>query len=358
MIITCEKCGKKYQVDPEQIKGETAQFRCESCQNIITVSKNANNPPLEAISQPPAAETEKTAPPASKPRGRGIGLRGKTFFLFFFIPICLFVAAGLLYLDYMRSLAGLITEESSQLVTKMAEESVAEKARAVAREVRMYLATHPDLEEEEFSNDPGFMGVAIQKVGVTGYTFVVSRPTDTEPSIMVANPRPEMIGINITKAMEETLGKEYERWLKIHGKPYEVGGYYTWVDGREKYQFSVPIEGTTLNAVSSAYLDEFTLPMEHLKAQANQMTLQATRTVTIILVATAILIAFFVIFYSYRLSGRLKALSAAADSISVGNLDVEIKGRKSRDEIGVLANDLSRMQTSIQLAIRRLRERR
>lgn len=358
MIVSCEKCGKKYQVDLERIKGETARFRCESCQNIITVSKNADNTAKEPTLQPLPAEPEKKMTPGAKPRGRGIGLRGKMFFLFFFVPICLFVAAGLLYLDYMRNLANLITEESSQLVTKMAEEAVAEKARAVAREVRLYLDTHPDLEKEEFRNDPEFMDIAIQNVGVTGYTLVVSRPTETEPSIMWANPRPEMIGIDIIEAMEETLGRDYERWLKIHGKPYEVGGYYTWVDGREKYQFSVPIEGTTLNVESSAYLDEFTLPMEHLKAQANQMTLQATHTVTIILAATAALIAFFVIFYSYRLSGRLKALSAAADSISVGNLDVEIKGLKSKDEIGVLANDLSRMQTSIRLAIKRLRERR
>jgi methyl-accepting chemotaxis protein len=158
--------------------------------------------------------------------------------------------------------------------------------------------------------------------------------------------------------MRKTLGAEYERWYKVQGKNYEVGGYYTWIDKREKYQFSVPIEGTNLNAVATAYLDEFTLPMTDLQARANTMLDQTTRTMTIVLAATAILIALVVAVYSYRLSGRLKSLSGAADRISVGNLDVEIEGTKSRDEIGVLANDLSRMQTSIRLAIKRLRERR
>jgi HAMP domain-containing protein len=46
-----------------------------------------------------------------------------------------------------------------------------------------------------------------------------------------------------------------------------------------------------------------------------------------------------------------------AERISVGEMDAEIK-IKSRDEIGDLAEAISRMQESIRLSIERLRRRR
>ncbi len=358
MIVSCEKCGKKYQINPEQIRGEAIQFQCKICHSVTKVSKQEKNSAKEPPSIPPISVTKGKAPPVSAPRKRGIGLRGKMFFLFFFVPICLIIAASLYYLNHMKSLSGLITQESSQVVTKMAEEAIAEKGRATAREVKLYLKTHPDLKKEDFYKDPGFMNVAIQPVGETGYTLLVSRATENEPSIIWAHPKKEFIGIDIVNAMKKTLGRDYERWYKIQGKDYEVGGYYMWIDKQEKYTFSVPIRGTIFNSVSTTNLGEFTLPMKHLEARANTLTARVTHAAMIILAVTALLIAFFVVFYSYRLSGRLKSLADAADHISLGNLNVEIGGIQSRDEIGDLANAFSRMQTSIRFAIKRLRERR
>jgi predicted Zn finger-like uncharacterized protein len=362
MIVSCEKCGKQYNIDPEQIKGEKAQFQCESCKSVITVSKQKDNPSKESPSKPPPPEAKKKAPPVSGSRKRGVGLRPKMFFLFFFIPICLFIAASFYYLNHMKTLSGLITKESTQVVTKMAEQAIAEKGRAVAREVKLHLETHPDLKKEDFMNDPKLKSIGIQKVGQTGYTALVSTLTETEPSALWIHPKQELIGKDIVALMKKALGDKYERWYKVQEIAFKTGaessGYYMWVDEREKYMVMAPVEGTDFFIPSTTYLDEFTLPMMDLEARANTMLAQTTRTMTIVLAATAILIALVVVVYSYRLSGRLKSLSYAADRISVGNLDMEIAGTKSRDEIGVLANDLSRMQTSIRLAIKRLRERR
>jgi HAMP domain-containing protein len=57
------------------------------------------------------------------------------------------------------------------------------------------------------------------------------------------------------------------------------------------------------------------------------------------------------------LTGRIKSLTDVADRISVGELDAEIK-IKSKDELGDLAEAISRMQDSIRLSIERLRRRR
>jgi len=303
------------------------------------------------------AETKKGVVKVPGPRKRLFGLRFKMFFLFFFIPIVLIIAAGLVYMNYMRTLSGLIIRESSQLVTKMAEERVNEKARAVAREVKLYLETHPDLKREDFNQDPKLKEIGIQKIGETGYTLIVSREDKNGQSFMWVHPKQELVGIDIIGAMKKRLGPDYERWYKVQGKEQEASGYYKWIDGQEKYTCGTPIQGTDFNIASAVYLGEFTLPMQQLEVRTNQLTATATRTVMIVLAATAILVALIVVVYSYRLSGRLKALSDAADRISLGNIEAEIKEIKSKDEIEDLADAFSRMQASIRLAIKRLRDR-
>ena len=364
MIVSCEKCGKQYEIDSEQIKGEKAQFQCESCQNVVTVLKQAESASQEVSPKPLPPETKKNAPPVSGPRKTRLGLRPKMFFLFFFVPIALVIAASFLYLNHMKSLTSLITKESSQVVTRMAEESIAEKSRAVAKEIKLYLDAHPDLKKEDFHKDPAFMKIAVQNVGVTGYTVVITAPTDTEPGVIIwAHPKKGLIGVDIFKALRKKVGEKlFAPFEKAHLQAFrtrrEADGYYRFLDERDKYMVISNVEDTNFFIPTTTYVDEFTLPMADLETRVNTLTEQARRTMMIVLAATAFLIALVVLVYSYRVSGRLKSLSSAADRISVGNLDVEIEGTKSRDEIGILANDLSRMQTSIRLAIKRLRERR
>lgn len=297
----------------------------------------------------------------SGPRKRLFGLRFKMFFLFFFVPIVLIIAAGLVYVNHMQTLSGLITKESSQLVTKMAEEAIAEKGRSVAKEVERYLSSHPDLKKEDYMHDPVLKSIGIQKVGQTGYTCLVSKARETEPSCLWLHPKEDLIGKDIVAGMRKTLGDGYDRWFRIQDVAFRTGkesdGYYLWFDKREKYMVMVPVEGTNLFVSSTTYIDEFTLPMTELQTRANQLTDKAIRTVMIVLAATAILIALIVIIYSYWLAGRLKSLSDAADRISLGNIDAEMKEIKSKDEIEDLADAFSRMQASIRLAIKRLRER-
>lgn len=44
MIVTCDNCGKGYQIDPEQVEGETTSFRCDTCNHVITVSLRTTSP--------------------------------------------------------------------------------------------------------------------------------------------------------------------------------------------------------------------------------------------------------------------------------------------------------------------------
>ena len=308
------------------------------------------------------AEIKRGKLAASASRKRWFGLRFKMFFLFFFIPIILFIAASFLYLNYMKTLSNLITKESSQLVTKMAEEAIAEKGRSVAREVERYLLNHPGLKKEFFMDDPVLKNIGIQKVGQTGYTCLVSKVLETEPSCLWLHPNEKLIGKDIVQAMHKTLGDEYDRWYKIQDVAFKTGketaGYYMWHDKREKYMVMVPIQGTDYFIPSTTYIDEFTLPMTELQVRAKRLTDTVTEAVIIVLAAAAILIALIVLIYSFRLSGRVKKLSAAADRISLGDVDFEMDRIKSGDEIEDLRDDFSRMQESVRLALKRLKERK
>jgi methyl-accepting chemotaxis protein len=76
-----------------------------------------------------------------------------------------------------------------------------------------------------------------------------------------------------------------------------------------------------------------------------------------VLGGTLLLIGIIVFIYSHRLTGKIKSLTDVTERISIGDLGIEVETR-SRDEIGELAEAISRMQESIRLSIERLRRRR
>lgn len=383
MIVICEECGKRYRIDPEKIKGEVARFKCQSCNHVITVSKpedKTTEPPPPLPAEEPAVDIREAGPPAPEPgkeekpdrakpspmpdtRLKGLGLRGKMILLFFFIPIILIAAGGLFYMKQMNDLSSLITEESSQIVRQMAEKAITEHVMGVAIQIRLFLLAHPELKREDFDNHPGFKAVAGQKVGLTGYTAFYEFPGEDGIWRCWSHPITKIIGIDMSK-LRKPMGRNFDGFWKIFAgvkKDKESRGYYTWLekDGsfRDKYMACTPIKGTPYAVGSTTYLDEFTRPIKGLESRAKKITLD-TRNINFgILGATLILIGSIVLVYGYRLTGKIKNLTEAADRISVGELDTEIE-IKSRDEIGDLSNAIGRMQDSIRLSIERLRRRR
>jgi methyl-accepting chemotaxis protein len=105
------------------------------------------------------------------------------------------------------------------------------------------------------------------------------------------------------------------------------------------------------------YLDEFTGPVKLMETRAKLLT-EKTRLITLaILGGTIFLIGVIVLIYGHRLTGKIKSLTDVAERISIGDLGIEIE-TQSKDEIGELAEAISRMQDSIRLSIERLRRRR
>jgi HAMP domain-containing protein len=375
MIVTCEKCGEKYQIDATQIKGKTVTFQCEACNNPITVEAPEGPPPespppgekpakKRKEKSPPTPETEEEMPKVTGTERKRLGLRGKMFVLFFLIPIALILASSILYLWQLNTLSSRLAKGSSEMVTHMSEDVIIKRAQTVASQVQLYLTTHPELKKNLFMYDSGFRSVALQKVGVSDYTALYEKPGKDGIWRTWVHVNPDIVGIDMS-TLKASLGENFKAfWDIFTGVQYKdvSQGDYMWRDRdgtiRKKFMACVPMEGTPYVIAATTYTEEFTDPIQFMQASADRFAAR-TRTIIIgILIATLLLVGFIVFTYSYRLAGKMKYLTDVTDRISVGDLDAEIIGIQSNDEIGELANAMKRMQASVRLAVKRLRERR
>jgi methyl-accepting chemotaxis protein len=245
----------------------------------------------------------------------------------------------------------------------MAEDLIEMKSKTVVNQVKTYLNAHPGLQKERFQSDPEFKEIAVQPVGKTGYTALYEIPGPDEVWRTWAHVNPNIIGIDM-KTLKKPLGKSFSGFWNVYSgvkKGKQSRGYYTWQDKdkefRDKFMVCTPVEGTPYVIAATTYLYEFTTPVKALRAKTAQGTTSTMNTIMAIMGATILLIGVIVSLFGHRLTGRIQSLTDVADRISVGELEADIEV-KSRDEIGDLADAISRMQDSIRLSIERLRRRR
>ncbi len=387
MIVICEKCGKKYRVDPSRINGKAASFKCHACRHVIVVTKprsispqTSPKPKLKAMAattiddddQLAAEDAEAedgsfvadkaTAKARPRRRTKGFGLRAKMILLFLFMPIILMAGISLFYLWQFETASRLLVRESFNIATQLAEKEIAGISVATAKQCKLYLINHPDLIPENFNTDLGFKTLAVQKVGPNGYTALYQLPGEDGIWRTWAHIDSKIIGIDMRK-LEKSFGSDFSGFWKVFtgikdGKQFQ--GYYTWKDKegkvRDKFMVCTPIDGTRYVIAATTYMDEFTGPVNLMQSRAKALTDKARIFALVFLGATFLLIGIIVFAYARRLAGKIKALTEVVERISVGELEMEVE-TKSRDEIGELAEAIAKMQDSIRLSIERTRRR-
>jgi len=381
MIVICEECGKKYSIDPLKIKGEAAKFKCNVCDFIISVIKPVEAP-AASFPKPPFVKPEKEADfkktSADKKKikrkfsrtkktksfnVKGFGLLRKMLLFFFLIPILLIISANILYLRQMNNLSSLLTSESSKIVNTLVEEKVADAARKVAAQCALFLEAHPGMKKQNFNYDAKFKRIAIQKVGMTGYSALYEKPDLQGVWRTWVHVNSKIIGIDMS-ALEKPMKKNFAGFWRVYTGVKDGGesrGYYRWYekDGsfRDKFMVCTPVEGTSFIIAATTYVDEFTGPVKLLETRAKKNTGIIRNIIFGIFGGTIFLIGFIVYFFGNRLAGRVKSLTEITNRISVGELDAEIE-TVGNDEISDLGVAISRMQESIRLSIERLRRKR
>jgi len=394
MIVICEECGRKYRISPEKIQGNVAKFKCKSCGHIITVEKSEEDSPapaafetgLERIETPapkapiapamaeaaaPSIESRKpatdyAADTAPSPAKKALGLRVKMTLLFFIVPIILIIAASLLYLWQLNQLSALIKGESTKIVSKLAEDGVASISRSVASQVKIFLQAHPALQPADFNDDLNFKRIAVQKVGMTGFTFLFQVPPEDQKEAgewtVRTHVNPRIVGMDMGKNKQQ-LEISDPLWKIYTGAmgQRESRGFYKAKDpaGQMKDRFLIcsPIEGTPYVTAATTDLEEFTRELKLLETRTEKRAQTTRNIVLVIFGATVVLIGIIVSVYGTMLVSRIRNLTDVAERISVGDLDAQVSS-KTADEIGDLADAVGRMQDSIRISIERLRRRR
>ncbi|MBA4390006.1 MAG: hypothetical protein C0399_03615 [Syntrophus sp. (in: bacteria)] len=261
----------------------------------------------------------------------------------------------------MNELGAASLKESITALNKSGEQIIQQKGEDVAKQVELQLKLmNRKLPMEKLRDDPVLKELAVQKVGLTGYTAVYDNLAVTH---LHANPK--IVGLD----MRSLASKLPEFWkifeASLSGKP--VGGYYDWKDPdgsiRPKYMYNLPIKGTNLFVAATTYIDEFSKPAQVITEKMNQtQQLYAAQYnkrfgLLLFILTVVLLILLGVIYlYSYSVVRPIRHLAEVADKISMGDLKatVDVQGK---GEIAMLGQSIERMQTSVRAAIERLQKR-
>jgi methyl-accepting chemotaxis protein len=370
MIAICEKCRKRIEIDPEKIEGEVARFKCPSCSHVITVSKpkvKTSTPSHQKINE---VETSSPDSEALGTRGKRLGLRGKIFLILFIIPICMLALAVPFTIGYINKANESIVNEAAQSAVERAMNDMNQMANTIANQVEAYLLGHPELERGDLQNDPTLRKILFQRVSLSGEASLYLRydpETKEALSTFLIHPNKELEGQPLSSLMVKgTLGKnKYDEFGKItqvglQGEHRVASDFYLAKDEngilKERILACSPVPQTPYGIVATANTDDFMLQVNLLATRIRNLVFDTRNIVVGVFGGTLLLIGIIMLWYVQRLTKRIKSLTEIAYRISLGELKAEV-GIRSKDEIGDLADAISRMQDSIRLSIERLRRR-
>ena len=147
-----------------------------------------------------------------------------------------------------------------------------------------------------------------------------------------------------------------------------TSGYYDWKDAdgkiRLKYMYLSPVKDLNLIVAATTYIDEFSKPTRAIEDKMKKIESgylgeyeKKFEMFYLIILAALIVLLIVIYFYSRSVIRPILYLAEVADKISMGELDTPIR-IKAKGEVGVLAESIERMQTSVKTAIERLQKRR
>jgi nitrogen fixation/metabolism regulation signal transduction histidine kinase len=289
----------------------------------------------------------------AKTRRRGVSLLTKLT-IGILIPLVIsFVVIGYIYVLQIEEIKSIATQEGVRSLNDLGEKMIKQKALDIAKQIEIFIKSHPHFTKQELYNSPALKAIAVQPVGRTGYTAV-----HDNKSINHFHKNSKIVGTDLSM-----LAKKLPEFWKIleaslKGRSH---GYYDWKDAdgviRPKYMYCTPIEGTDLVVAATTYIDEFSKPARQIEQRIVNKA-ERTRVVFLIVMGVSLVVVILVTsMYSRTIVKPIVYLIDVADRISLGDLDTKIEIRSS-DEVGMLAESFNRMQESLRAAIERLRRKR
>ena len=273
-----------------------------------------------------------------------------------FISVGPFVSIKSLGSAGLKELGSASVKESISSLNNLGEQIIQGKAEGVAKQIEIYLESHPGLTGAALTDDPRLQEIAVQRVGETGYTAVHNKK-----GINYFHVNPKIVGTDL-----HGLAAKLPDFVKVldAGLRGPAGGYYNWkdVDGkvRPKYMFSAPVEGTNLVVAATTYIDEFGKPAGAILTKMGQLQDAYTARyrnrflffLAIVLIDLGVLLA-VVYAYSSSVVKPIRHLCDVADQISMGDLEAKVS-MEGGGEVARLGQSIERLRTSVKTAMERI----
>jgi len=348
MIVECKKCHARLNVDERRVKRAGSKGRCPKCGYVVTVfPPKATTPPAEVLeeevrdireipskevskykSQPPdfgrgvVEETEEEvgtilAEELEEPEGPEKEKEHRPKMLSIKWKVALYYTAFII-LSFI-----VIFYYVNELFTKNSAAGLKKRALNIGKSFITY-GTTPILGDD--------------MKALTGLVNDLIRLDPDISYILVELPKMECIFHNFVSGLPSVLT---QRLVLMPGQKDKYSYFNTTETGI--YEVSLPIS-KNLGVVRVGISDK--IIMQGLRK--NQIVLVEIMAVTLVI---GLILSFL---FAQRLVRPLNRLADLADRISLGDLDSKVIKPKSRDEIAVLAESFSRMQTGLKIAIRRL----
>ncbi|MFH1065878.1 MAG: ATP-binding protein, partial [Nanoarchaeota archaeon] len=146
-----------------------------------------------------------------------------------------------------------------------AKKEIKKRSESIAGQVEEYIISHPNMTVKDLQNDAIFQKIAVQEIGITGYSAL----TDSDTLFCRFHSNPKIVDVNL-----ESLGGRLPQFWSIMsatrgGK--ESDGFYDWIepDGSmaKKYMYisivnAKTADGVTLSVAATTYIDEYPVSMK------------------------------------------------------------------------------------------------
>jgi methyl-accepting chemotaxis protein len=263
------------------------------------------------------------------------------------------IIVGLWSLLTLQRASQQAAEQSELALNSLGQASIEQEAKAVAREIEIYLSSHPQVDVNDASSleaDADLAQIAVQGYGQEGYTAVFD-----QGSITHFHPNPALIG----QPMSDLADQLPQFWAilsaSLDGTP--AAGYYDWQDPdgriRRKYMSIAPVGDTPLRVASTTYIDEFSLPANQIREGLAQVRNNAQVQLLMILATIAVVTAGGAYVLGRRYSRPITQLVDIGAQIASGDLTVEPPAT-DLGELGELAGTFRQMTGNLSALIRRV----
>jgi signal transduction histidine kinase len=304
-------------------------------------------------------------------------ITAKIILMFLGLSVVSMGVTGYLAFTYIREMGDYALESSTKVgesairdstkhLVSIGEDTITQMATTVAKQIEIYLESRPPMTVEQMQKDATLREIAVQPVGLTGYTTIL-------------DPNNHIIIIHKYPGQEKDLLPLKEVlpsfWLLLESSlnGQASSGYYDWleVDGSitRKYAHIAPIrfqDGQVLTLWATTYIDEFSRPVEETKtdisiaiadseAYINGKVSQMRDVFVIFFTILANVVVALALLLSRLIVKPIIALKYGAEAIGIGQLDYKLK-IKSRDELGDLANTFNKMSSALKSNMEELKQ--